>query len=491
MNHIRRPAVGLDEVRIQRSIPSQATTILRPASQGGAGWRPDVPHIIIYAGDTPGHNIWPTSMNFAYADTWHYPRAYTADDWPADSWVQPVSTRASGSVHINAFKLVSSLQRADEFYTWTPSLPDWVFSGSGVVEVYGHSRFGHVGDPWLYDTSVQATGTATIEALAALDISVICLSGGHSELIPFSGVGSDFDKMTLNELNDIFTTPNTGVELGFQTVWQLEDDTTAELFGNENIALEGAALAHLTGAVNPSTGKNLGWCLDRYNGTLDGFLEPVATLAARITEDVIEHAGHLGNANRFDVAFLVDDSGSFGGSQSRATSAFLAVIDAFLAEDRDIFVGISRYSDYAKRTHDNGGFSERPFTLQYPLAPVSSEEERAAMIDALQTTIPGNGGGDTPETQWEGLYQLATGAGIDANHNGSTEDSGTAGSKGPTETPPAGYDLDTEGADTGLGWYWPGGSGDVPSFEGVGVDPRGGALALDRSVRVTTYGPVE
>lgn len=499
MVEIKHRATRLDEVRIQRSIPKLSVTAERTVL-GGAGWRPGVPHILLYAGDTPGASAWPLSQDLAYPvlSTADNPVDYYLDaeilDWSPAGYVQPLSPRG-GTVHINAFKTSSAEYRVNQRLVWVSGAPGSSYGSWEYVDVdlypylyqAGSERFGHIGDWWLGDPESICTTDQALRALADLDINVACIDGSTAEDI--YGIGN----VTLEELNRRMTRPDLlDADVRDYTQWFRQTGGVGDGWelGGFNLGIEGAGIAHLTGAVDDD-GRNLGWSLFRQEGIDD---EPIANLAARISADVLAHAARLGDDQSFDVGFLMDDSGSFGSSQSRATQAFLALIDSFRDAGRDIFVAVARYSDYGYRTHDNGGEEERPFSLQYPMAPVAEDAQRDALVHALVTTIHGNGGGDDPETQWEAFYQIASGVGIDANHNGSSANSGVAGIEGvpPLDISEEFYELyngpDAYESSVGTGWQYPGWSGDVPPFNSVAVTVRGDATVTDHIKRTWVYG---
>jgi hypothetical protein len=163
-----------------------------------------------------------------------------------------------------------------------------------------------------------------------------------------------------------------------------------------------------------------------------------------------------------DVFMLFDDTGSFASFVPGIAALFPAVVsDLETALPGVSFgFGVGRLEDYGG---DGSGFSGetaqgRPFTLNQPIvtaATAGGSAARDALITtALNNTAPGFGG-DTPETDIEALYQVATGAGFDGNGNGNTTDSGAAGAAA-TQTAP-------------------GTSGDVPAF-GTNVLPASGTL---------------
>ena len=168
--------------------------------------------------------------------------------------------------------------------------------------------------------------------------------------------------------------------------------------------------------------------------------------------------------NNVDVALLLDDTGSFSGEWSSVASTFSSVVNTLQTDAPGVTFGfgVSMFKDYggAWTAIDEDDPQTRPFILNQPIITAS----KAGSSSALQTDIsnavgladklPGNGG-DTPEASLEGLYQLATGAGLDGNGNGSKLDSGPAGALATEETP--------------------GDSGDVPPFSS-NVAPTSGTL---------------
>ncbi len=173
--------------------------------------------------------------------------------------------------------------------------------------------------------------------------------------------------------------------------------------------------------------------------------------------------------DKVDVALLLDDTGSFSGQWASVASTFSSVVDQLQADLPSISMGfgVSMFKDYggAWSAQDGDSASSRPFILNQPIVTAGT----AGGIGALGTLIsnavglasqlPGNGG-DGPETDLEGLEQLATGTGLDGNGNGSTLDSGPAGASSTQQTPGTSGDvpafssnvLPTSGTLGGIGW---------------------------------------
>lgn len=178
--------------------------------------------------------------------------------------------------------------------------------------------------------------------------------------------------------------------------------------------------------------------------------------------------------DKVDVFFLFDDTGSFSGFVPQVSSIFSGLVTNLetALPGVDFGFGVGRFEDYGGPAV---GFSAesttgRPFILNQPIVTVATAGGLSARNDlitsALSRTAPGYGG-DTPESDFEALFQVATGAGFDGNGNGSLLDSGVAGAAAPQTNP--------------------GDSGDVPPFSSNvlpasgtlgGVGFRSGALHL-------------
>ncbi len=175
--------------------------------------------------------------------------------------------------------------------------------------------------------------------------------------------------------------------------------------------------------------------------------------------------------DRVDVFLLFDDTGSFAGRVPQVRNIFNQLVGDLQAGLPEISFsfGVGRFEDYGGsqgRTFSSENSTGRPFTLNQPLITPDLPDFLALINGALSRSAPGFGG-DGPETNFEALFQIATGAGFDGNGNGSNLDSGVAGNA--------------------LTQVSPGTSGDVPGFDsniaptvgglgGVGFRP--GALHL-------------
>lgn len=111
-----------------------------------------------------------------------------------------------------------------------------------------------------------------------------------------------------------------------------------------------------------------------------------------------------------DVVFLMDSTGSMGDQIAVLSSAFGAIVDSVAAVVPDAAFGVCEYKDYA--IPPNGADPDVPFRLDRALT-----TDVHAVHDALSHLSP-FGGGNPPESQYEALYQVATGDGFDLHGDG-------------------------------------------------------------------------
>ena len=138
-----------------------------------------------------------------------------------------------------------------------------------------------------------------------------------------------------------------------------------------------------------------------------------------------------------DIALLLDDTGSFDKQFGQTLdSLFAGMASSLQANFPNVSFGfgVARFEDY-------GGpgtvFSQdlktaSPYLLDQPIVTAATAAAHGTSLDSLMATAFGEigqgNGGDTPEPDFEALYQIATGAGFDGNGDGSNLQSGPAGS---------------------------------------------------------------
>ncbi len=174
--------------------------------------------------------------------------------------------------------------------------------------------------------------------------------------------------------------------------------------------------------------------------------------------------------DKVDVFLYFDDTGSFAGRVPSVRNIFSQLVSELQTALPDISFGfgVGRFEDYGGpgRSYSGERTTGRPFTLNQPIITPGVPDFLNLINGALSRSAPGFGG-DGPESNIEGFFQIATGLGFDGNGNGSNLDSGQAGAVATQISP--------------------GSSGDVPEFAsnvaatsgtlgGVGFRP--GALHL-------------
>jgi hypothetical protein len=113
---------------------------------------------------------------------------------------------------------------------------------------------------------------------------------------------------------------------------------------------------------------------------------------------------------RGDIAFLTDTTGSMGNTITAVQSSYSTLLTDLTATFEDVAGGAAKFEDY--NSGGFGGGTNKPFDLT-----IGVTTDAAAVSSAVASWRP-NGGGDTPESAIEAIYQTASGAGYDQNCNG-------------------------------------------------------------------------
>lgn len=117
--------------------------------------------------------------------------------------------------------------------------------------------------------------------------------------------------------------------------------------------------------------------------------------------------------SQVDVAFLVDTTGSMGGTVSAVSSEFSNIVAELASVIPDAEYGSATFDDYAYGGYGYTSSGDKPFILR---------KQITSDVGAIQSTLlstPLHYGGDGPESGMEGVYQAASGAGYDQDCNGS------------------------------------------------------------------------
>lgn len=124
--------------------------------------------------------------------------------------------------------------------------------------------------------------------------------------------------------------------------------------------------------------------------------------------------------DRVDIMFLVDVSGSYGSSIAQFKRQAVDLVNAFRTSGNDVHTGIASFADTP--VHPWGSTGDYAFRLDQPLT--DDSESTISAINSLTL----KGGNDTPESQLEALYQLATGSGRSVPSNPASDlESSTTG----------------------------------------------------------------
>lgn len=114
-----------------------------------------------------------------------------------------------------------------------------------------------------------------------------------------------------------------------------------------------------------------------------------------------------GRPARLDVHFSIDTTGSFGDEIDTLQSDLRNVIvPALEARVDDVAFGVSRFEDFPIAPF--GAPTDSPFELLTPMTRRRSE----VLTAVARLDQPLGAGGDTPESGFEALYQIATGEGL-------------------------------------------------------------------------------
>jgi hypothetical protein len=145
---------------------------------------------------------------------------------------------------------------------------------------------------------------------------------------------------------------------------------------------------------------------DDCNGLVDDGCRPtdrcVTAPGGSESSVVLSYTNELRTA---DVVFVVDETGSMSGLISSVRSTLLTdIIPGLGAEISDIQMGVAGFRDFAYSSYGSSG--DQPF-VSY--ANVTSS---TSSVSTAVSSLSASGGGDTPESHVEALYQLATGEGI-------------------------------------------------------------------------------
>ena len=109
------------------------------------------------------------------------------------------------------------------------------------------------------------------------------------------------------------------------------------------------------------------------------------------------------NVQQADVLFHMDTTGSMRDEISNLQTGIIGMIDDIDDVVENVAFGVSSYRDFPVSGYGNAG--DYPFRLDQRIT------KRASSAQSGAGRLAHGGGDDTPESGWESLYQIATGAG--------------------------------------------------------------------------------
>lgn len=139
-----------------------------------------------------------------------------------------------------------------------------------------------------------------------------------------------------------------------------------------------------------------------------------------------------------DIGYIVDTTGSMGGTISAINSEFSQIVTDLSATLTDAAYAVAGHDDYAY-----GGFGSAGIDKPYYLV-----QQMTTDLTAVQNglrTMTTHSGGDGPESGTEAIYQAASGIGYDQNCNGNYDSS--------TDVVPFLADASDPYGGTGGEWY--------------------------------------
>lgn len=119
-----------------------------------------------------------------------------------------------------------------------------------------------------------------------------------------------------------------------------------------------------------------------------------------------------------DIVFALDSTGSMGGEIQTLTDNLGTIAADVKKIIPSVAMGVAHYKDFSAGLLSGsaaefkcGGAFEEPYKRDQRIMTVSTSAGLASIQNKLQT-IQAMGGGDTAESGWTALYQIATGVGI-------------------------------------------------------------------------------
>lgn len=113
---------------------------------------------------------------------------------------------------------------------------------------------------------------------------------------------------------------------------------------------------------------------------------------------------------RSDIVFAMDTTGSMGGEVGNLKASIESLVEAIQIQVPDSAFGVVGYEDYPYAPYGSWDDGDSAFYLLHRVMTVSTDPGLASIVAAVDAYQIRHGG-DTPESGWEMVYQVATGVG--------------------------------------------------------------------------------
>lgn len=123
------------------------------------------------------------------------------------------------------------------------------------------------------------------------------------------------------------------------------------------------------------------------------------------TDDTLDFATDISQA---DVAFSVDNTGSMNDEINNIKASLSSLVTSIRGQIPNTGFAVTAYRDFPSGGH--GGLGEQPFYMKHRVMTTNTGAGLTSVQNQVNTYV-GTGGANVPESGWEALYQIATGAG--------------------------------------------------------------------------------
>lgn len=123
-------------------------------------------------------------------------------------------------------------------------------------------------------------------------------------------------------------------------------------------------------------------------------------------EDTLDFSTDISQA---DVFFSVDTTGSMGGEIANLETSLSSIVTSLATEIPNVGIGVGYYDDFPISPY--GAAGDQPFGLLHRVMTVSTAAGRTSVQNGVNALTTHNGN-DIPESGWEAMHQIATGAGV-------------------------------------------------------------------------------